>query len=279
MDEELPQKYERHFKREYCGRFSMQGIALDSSETRFLRVRCHCWSCKRCATRRAGQYKHAIRSEAERLKLRRFLTLTLDPKKMRRPCSECAGGRECYYGDTSKRELCRTCQGLGEIACSPVPYLRSCFSKFRTYLKRKYGEAPQYIAVLEFHKNGNPHLHVLIDRFIDQRWIEATWQRIGGGLQIDIRLVDLHRVSNYLGKYLTKQMLISAPKRSRRVTASRGIKLLRKPEKKTHLWTLLKTQMEVLFQRLEAVARDVWMDEENQIEGFVVPRFSERSSV
>jgi hypothetical protein len=186
-----------------------------------------------------------IRTEAERLKLRRLLTLTLDPKKL--------GG------------------------AGPVSYLRYCFAKFRIYLKRKYGEAPQYIAVLEFQKNGNPHLHILIDRFIDTRWIEAIWQRVGGGQQIDIKLVDLHRVSRYLSKYLTKEMLASAPKRSRRVTTSRGIKLLGKPEHKTHVWMLRKIPIEILFCHLEAVAKDVCLDEENQIESFVVPIPGQRS--
>jgi hypothetical protein len=72
---------------------------------------------------------------AEQLKLQRFVTLTLNPEKIE--------------GDS-------------------VIYLRETFNKLRTYLRRKYGSAPKYIAVLEFHENGKPHLHVLIDRFIEQ---------------------------------------------------------------------------------------------------------------
>jgi hypothetical protein len=35
---------------------------------------------------------------------------------------------------------------------------------------------------------------------------------------VDIKLVDVHRVSHYLSKYLTKDLLLSAPSRCRRVT-------------------------------------------------------------
>ena len=40
---------------------------------------------------------------------------------------------------------------------------------------------------------------------------------------VDIRYVDVHRVSRYLSKYLTKELLMSASLRSRRVTTSRGM--------------------------------------------------------
>jgi hypothetical protein len=49
---------------------------------------------------------------------------------------------------------------------------------------------------------------------------------VGGGRIVDIRLVDMHRISRYLSKYLTKELLLSAPKRSRRVTVSRGYAIL-----------------------------------------------------
>jgi hypothetical protein len=86
----------------------------------------------------------------------------------------------------------------------------------------------KYIAILEFQKNGNPHLHVLVDRFIPHGWIKASWDALGGGRIGDIRLVDIHRISHYLSKYLTKELLLSAPERSRRVTTSRSIHLLEK---------------------------------------------------
>jgi hypothetical protein len=155
-------------RKPYCGNLTLAGRSQTGQETRFQRLNCKTWGCSHCGPRRARRYKHSIRRVAEDLKLQRFITLTLDPSRIE--------------GD-------------------PVVYLRETFNKLRTYLRRKYGCAPKYIAVLEFHDNGKPHLHVLVDRFIEQAWLSAAWEAVGGGRIVDIRFVDLHRVSHYLAKY------------------------------------------------------------------------------
>jgi len=218
----------------HCGRFTVRGQALNSPDTRFHRVNCKCWNCRYCAPRKAKRIKHAIRATAEAMQLRRFLTLTLDPAKIE--------------GD-------------------PVRYLNAVFAKLRVYLQREYGVAPQYIRILEFQKNGNPHFHILIDRYIARKWIQAAWVAVGGGWMVDIRYVDVHRVSRYLSKYLTKELLMSAPLRSRRVTTSRGIKLFAKTPTET-TWTLIRVPISRLF---EVHARDVIassFDEDQLLESF-----------
>ena len=157
------------------------------------RLNCKTWGCERCGPKKAKRYKYAISQAAEKYRLQRFMTLTLDPKQL--------NGEE------------------------PVRYLRDCWAKCRQSLRRKFGEAPQYICVLEFQKNGNPHLHILVDRWLKQEWVKEAWQSVGGGQHVDIRFVDVHRVSRYLSKYLTKELILSAPLRSRRVTTSQGIRL------------------------------------------------------
>jgi hypothetical protein len=137
-----------------------------------------------------------IAQTAERLKLNRLLTLTLDPKKLE--------------GEESTK------------------YINETFAEFRVYLKRYLGYAPSYIRVLEYQKNGNAHLHVLLGCYLPKDWISEAWSAVGGGIIIDIRQVDMHRVSHYLSKYLTKQMIECAPKGARRVTTSRSIRLLEK---------------------------------------------------
>jgi len=218
----------------HCGRFSVRGIDHNSPEIRFRRVNCKCWYCSYCGPRKAKRYKRAIRITAEVHGLNRFLTLTLDPRKVE-----------------------------GE----PVAYLNITFAKLRVYWKRKYGVAPKYIRILEFQKSGNPHFHILIDRFISQAWISEAWQAIGGGRIVDIRQVDLHRISHYLSKYLTKELLLSAPKRSRRVTTSRGIKLLKKSPSETN-WTLVKLPIWILFDHCTARIISWSVDEENVLESF-----------
>src|SRR5207248_10971915 len=124
-----------------------------------------------------------------------------------------------------------------------------------------------YIRVLEFQKNGNPHFHILIDRFIPQAWIQRTWQAVGGGKFVNVKFVDLHHISRYLSKYLTKELLLSAPKRSRRVTVSRGLRLIEKKDAETR-WSLLKVSIFHLFSRLFLVAESVQLDEDGVLESF-----------
>jgi hypothetical protein len=135
-------------RKRYCGLRTLKGVAADSGITHFIRLDCKTWGCPYCAPKKAKRYKAAIREIAEREQLNRFLTLTLDPRK---------------------------------IEGSPVRYLRRVFNKFRVYLLRKHGQSIKYIAVLEFHKNGNPHLHILLDRFIKQtvdiREVERSGRR------------------------------------------------------------------------------------------------------
>jgi hypothetical protein len=143
------------------------------------------------------------------LGLKYFLTLTLDPKKL-------------------------------EHKKFAVPHLRLCFNKFREYLKRKYGTVPPYICVLEFTKAGIPHLHILLDQYIPQKWISATWAGLGGGRIVFIKQVTIANVTRYLSKYLTKDLLLSAPKGSRRITTARSIKLF--PKFPSDIaWELLKS--------------------------------------
>jgi hypothetical protein len=199
------------------------------------RVNCKTWRCEYCGPRRAKLYKWAIRAAAEKHKLTRLLTLTLDPSTV--------------TGD-------------------PFKYLSDCFSKLRRAWIREYGGAPKYIRVMELQKNGRPHLHILIDRFMPQAWIENRWRRFtrSGRTKPDVRYIDIHRVARYLSKYLTTDMLRSTPRWVRRVTCSRSIELLEK--KLTGAWTWERGSIGALVRRCLAY---LWLpvmielDEEGQI--------------
>jgi hypothetical protein len=154
-----------------------------------------------------------------------------------------------------------------KISGDPVRYLNAAFAKLRVYLQRTYGTAPQYIRVLEFQKNGNPHFHVLIDRYIDIAWIKNAWVAVGGGYMIDIRLVDIHRVGPYVSKYLTKELLMSGPPRSRRVTTSRGIKLFEKTPTET-AWLLIRVPIGRLIEVYARSVTESTFDDEGLLESF-----------
>ena len=224
-------------RKRYCGARTLRGRSLDGQGEKAVRLDCKTWDCAYCGPRKAWRYKQAIRVIAERHSLTRFLTLTLDPSKIE--------------GD-------------------PVRYLRRVFNKFRVSLLRKFGCSVTYIAILEFHKSGIPHLHVLIDRFILQRWISESWSALGGGGIVDIRFVDVHRISHYLAKYLTKELLMSAPLRSRRVTTSRSIQLLEKTASDT-TWVMDERSIFHLFSIFESFAQDVQVDCDGFLFSFVLP--------
>jgi hypothetical protein len=120
-------------------------------------------------------------------------------------------------------------------------------------MKKRFKEAPKFISVMEFQKStGMPHLHIIIDRFIEQAWIKRAWMEAGGGEHVDIRGISMRAVSHYLTKYLTKELLCSAPKRSRRVTVSRGITLNEKPEQ-THTWALQRKNIFAIWARFRGI--------------------------
>jgi hypothetical protein len=215
-----------------CGIWTIVGN--DGVKQKFHRLNCKTWSCCYCGPRKAKRYKYLIGQLAQRERLTRFLTVTLDPSKIE--------------GDS-------------------VRYLRGVFNKFRLYLRRRYGMPVKYIAVLEFHQSGVAHLHLLVDRFIPWEWIKQSWSALGGGEVVFIKYVDVHRISRYLSKYLTKELLLSAPKRSRRVTTSRSLRLIEKKDAETG-WELFKVSIFFLFSRLCSAAKDICLDVDGFLESF-----------
>jgi hypothetical protein len=87
-------------------------------------------------------------------------------------------------------------------------------------------------------KNGNPHLHLLVDVYLRKEWLARSWKAVGGGYT-DIRFVDLHRVAAYLSKYMTKEWLEDFPRTCRRITASKGLVIFGR-EKSPGEWRLFR---------------------------------------
>lgn len=158
--------------------------------------------------------------QADSHALNKLLTLTLDPK-------------------------------LIPTGADSFEHIRSVWAKFRIYLRREgtrrgYKKPVSFIAVVELQKSGVAHMHVLLNRYVDQAWISQAWNALGGGYIIDIRHVDAHRVSHYLAKYMTKSSQ-ALPAKVRRYSTSRDISLFGKREKTG--WWLLKHSIELILGR------------------------------
>jgi len=228
----IPEYYRRPTNRgKFCGRCCIRGIDPKTNRTVYRRLNCGSWTCPYCGPRRARRARKRICEVAEGLNLKYFLTLTLNPKKLEHP----------------------------KLA---VPHLRLTFNAFREYLRREFGVAPTYICVLEFTKKGVPHLHVLLDRYIRQQWISRVWEKLGGGRVVFIKQVTVRRIARYLSKYLTKDLIMSAPKGTRRITTARSIKLF--PKFNSGIaWELLQSS---IWQELEDQRTRRWQQQLNLYE-------------
>jgi hypothetical protein len=226
----------------HCGRFSIKGWDSRQNKICYRRVNCGSWTCSYCGPRKAKRAKRAIRDLAETLGLCYFLTLTIDPSHLRE----------------------------GE---DPIKHLQVSFDKFRTYLRRKFGETPVYIRVVEFTQKGLPHYHILTDRYIEQQWISRTWNRLGGGKIVWIRRARIRKIAHYLAKYLTKELLLSAPKGTRRITTARAVKLFPKFHSEI-VWEMLRSSIWFLHKRVSQTVIEIQgieMDEENYLKAFSIP--------
>ena len=182
---------------------------------------CKSYRCNRCRNPKLKDVRSAISRIASERKLDKMATLTLDPKRVPR-------------GDRNRTDR----------------YIRECWRKMRVLLTRlNDGRSIDFVGVLEFQENGNAHLHVLVGKYIKQKWLSLAWQSIGGGKIVDIRQVDVHRVSAYLSVYLTGDKVVHTlkllPRRARIFTTSRSIRLWPKKEKRG--WCLRREGIETFY--------------------------------
>ena len=92
------------------------------------------------------------------------------------------------------------------------------------------------------------HLHLLVGVYIPHVWLSRAWRSIGGGKVVDIRYVDVHRVTAYLTPYLAGQKIEHTlgllPPRARIFTTPRGIQLSEK--RKSPGWQLVRKSIILL---------------------------------
>jgi hypothetical protein len=152
----------------------------------------------------------------ERPEMRRLLTLTLDPATA--PADQ----------DEQHR------------------YLTERFNALRTELKDRYSGL-SYVWIREEGESGNPHLHLLVDRYLPQDELSELAERVGLGRIVDIRRVNARNAARYLTKYLTKGALHELPDGLRRYGSSADVDLaVRGPSEDSESdWTLLMDDYEV----------------------------------
>lgn len=222
----------RRAKKPNCGCYTLIGAV--KGEYAHHRFRCKSYTCGRCGPRKIRLVRKRIASRAVEHGLQRFLTLTLDPKKLRPE-----------WGVREK-----------------TSFLYAVWRKMRVYLQRKLGRSLAFIAVVELQRNGNPHLHLLVGSYLPKAWISQAWQALGGGWSTRIEYADVHRISAYLAKYVTDDSLRDLPAGTRRFSTSRGLALF----ERTHGeggWILVRVPIEYWRAHALSVTAEEYKTEED----------------
>jgi hypothetical protein len=232
-------------KKQNCGKYTLIGSVNQNYPHH--RFRCKSYACGWCGPRKIRQLRRRIVHHALMHGLQRFLTLTLDPKKLN-------------PGWDTEQE---------------ITYLFAAWRKMRVYLQRKLGKSLVFIAVLELQGNGHPHLHLLVGSYLPKGWISASWQALGGGWATRIVFADVHRVAAYLSKYLTDDSLHDLPPGTRRCSTSRGLALFER-KKGNGTWILLREPIEYWRDHAAGVSAEQFETEDGRLISFVaaqVPGF------
>jgi len=267
-------------RKRFCGAWTIQGVRCGAGRLhrvshnsvrlprlKMVRLRCKSWGCSLCGPRKANRYRAQILRAVQRHHLTRFLTLTLSPRKVATPDEV-----KTFYGHLKAQKgtgLACHCCTCAKVQARSVAYIRGCWDKMRTYLLRRYQQAPKFIAVLELQREtGLAHLHIVVDRYMEQTWLKRVWSAIGAGEHVHIQYVDAHRSAAYLSKYLAKDLLLSTPEGVRRVTTSRSIRLNEKkpPE---YEWQIVKTTIDRIYVLLREAATDE-VRTEGELESFSI---------
>lgn len=227
-----------------CGKRCMSRVVtVGGQELReYRRIPCKRWHCQSCGPKKVMIFAHAAGEAAARHELRRLMTLTLDPK-------------------------------LVPPGVKPIKHLKHVWAKFRVPLARKCGPSVSFLWVVELHKSGMPHLHVLVNQYIPQQWLSLKWEKYGGGRIVDIRDAgaDLRTVGWYLAKYLSKGLGRRLPAGERRYGASKGI-TMRESAADHREWELLPVGLDAIRVERNEVILETGIDEFGNVVWFRAER-------
>jgi hypothetical protein len=217
-----------------------RNFELEADDGETADFRCNSWDCYCCAHRmRHNLIEDLERLVEERPELRRLLTLTLDTD---------------VPGDKAEKHR----------------YITERFNALRTEINDRYPGLSYVWIRHEGDENGRPHLHLLVDRYLDQSMLSMLSQRVGLGEVVDIRRVNARNAAHYLTSYLGKGALASLPDGLQRYGSSSDISLdVRGGDGDDRDWTLLMDDFEISLAsgdgplRREVTKTDIWLQKKH----------------
>lgn len=158
-----------------------------------------CRKCPACLKARAALWRGRMVAETASANRTWFITLTVDP------------ARQSYCRNVARAAIAE--QGLIWDRLEPDDrFNQQCkplvaeFQRFMKRLRKRSGASVRYCLVVERHKSGDPHLHLLLhEREGVARWrdIDAAWAW-GFHKSNLVQAEDARAAANYAAKYLTK---------------------------------------------------------------------------
>lgn len=110
-------------------------------------------------------------------------------------------------GEETWRHLILTTINVPEKKEQTLAQLEHDWNKLRTLLTKKFGKF-RYVKTIESGKFGMLHFHVMINKFIPQRFIMLSWKRYCGATNVSISRPRKHSdVAFYLSNYVSKSLL------------------------------------------------------------------------
>lgn len=151
----------------------------------FIPVRCKCWTCPHCCKINARNLEDKLAQG----KPSTFITLTCRPS-----------------ADETPKEAHDRCR----------PKIARMFAQLRA----EFGTI-EFACILETHKNGFPHWHILARApYLPHGRIKELWQRMTGNSIVAIEKIRHHRsMGKYLVKYCGKEMQVPSFNRLGRVVS------------------------------------------------------------
>lgn len=160
----------------------VEQVFWPKSNLRWILLDTPCRKCEQCAKNRALLWKHRAQAEISRAPRTWFATYTINPQS--RFIFSLRSGSRDYHASS------------GQI----VKEVTKMFKRLR-----KAGYNFRYLYVMEAHKDGYPHVHMLIHEVsaqIPKRVLGTQWPY---GFS-SFKLVDDPRAASYITKYLVKDM-------------------------------------------------------------------------
>lgn len=183
----------------FCGMYKSAKMRVTGNqllEVIFSKIPCNSWCCPVCSVRKALRLKYWLREIIELNNLDRFITLTLDPKKI--PVE--------YQNDTHRYITKLFNHFLTVLRRKKYPYWMASQNRYFYFDLSKATEKLKYVWVIEFQKKThNAHMHILTNQYLPAVVIRKIWEDIGGGTQMRLeKVISTKGISNYITDYLVK---------------------------------------------------------------------------